>query len=417
VASSTYFAEGLPWSVLHQVAGEFLTAAGVDAAQIGRTSYLHAATLVKVLVGPVLDTLGSLRGWMILGQAAMGVAIGALGLLAARLVDGDPTALPIIWILLGAIGVLSAIHDTACDGYYMEVLDKDAQARWSGARVAAFRVAMLVGSAGVVVLGGRVGWRPALGAAAALMLLLAVAHQAWLPRPRGRPEPAAPRPRGTTPRFRAAFEAFLAQDRVVLVIAFLLFYKTGDVVMFAMSKVLLARELAVPTDVRGVLNSFSTIASIAGAVGGGAWIARRGLERALLPITLVMSAAVPLYALMATFAEVLAVGDPAQLRSMEDLDLAHAAPRLAIIALVVVVEQFAGGLATAGQVVFIMRRCHPDHKAAHYAFATALYSTSSMLIGGESGSVWEAMGPVPYFWLAFALTIPAVFLVRFVPKT
>jgi hypothetical protein len=66
--------------------------------------------------------------------------------------------------------------------------------------------------------------------------------------------------------------------------------------------------------------------------------------------------------------------------------------------------------------VFIMRRVHPEHKAAHFAFATAIYSTAQMLVGGESGQIYDALGSVNYFWFASALTLPAVVLAKLVPK-
>ncbi len=214
----------------------------------------------------------------------------------------------------------------------------------------------------------------------------------------------------------AAYRTFLAQPKVVAVVAFLVAYKMSDAVMFSMSKVLLARSLGVPTDVRGMINVPSILSAVAGAAAGGAWISRVGLGRALLPITLAMAATQPLYALMAEFAGRLAVADPGAAASLADLDLARTGGRLLLIGTVVVIEQFCGGLATAAQMVFIMRRCHPDHKAAHFAFATAIYSTAQMIVGGESGTLYDAVGPVAYFWIASALAIPAILLVPFVPK-
>ncbi len=417
--SSTYFAEGLPWSILHQVAGEFLTAVGVSATAVGRTSYLHAGTSFKVLWSPLVDLLGTLRGWMVGTQLAMGIVMGFLAVAASRLSDGGGAQWA-IWVALGTISFLSATHDIACDGYYMDALGKTGQARYSGVRVAAFRFAMLVGSSGLVFLGGRVGWLWGFGVAAGLMLALALGHHLWLPEGAGaarrRAERAAASGRARWEHVRQAYLSFLRQERAAAVLAFLVFYKMSDAVMFSMSKVLLARTLGVTTDLRGIINSVSIGAAIAGAMLGGAWIARRSLARTLLPITLLMALTQPLYATMAQLAPQLALSDPSLAQSMADIDLAAVWPRLALIASVVVVEQLCGGLATAAQMVFIMRRCHPDHKAAHFAFATAVYSTAQMLVGGESGTVYDAVGPVGYFWIASALALPAIALVRLVPK-
>src|SRR5690606_11862702 len=123
--SSTYFAEGLPWSLLHQVAAEYFTGIGLRPAQVGYTSLLHGPTFLKILWSPIVELFGTLRGWMIGTQAAMGVAVGLLAMLAHALAGSENPEANVgwIWAVLVTIGVLSATHDIACDGYYLEALD------------------------------------------------------------------------------------------------------------------------------------------------------------------------------------------------------------------------------------------------------------------------------------------------------
>ena len=253
---STYFAEGLPWSVLHQIASEFFTAAGLPPSQVGYTSALHLTSSLKFLWSPVVDLFGTLRRWMIATQALLGVLIGVLAVLAHDLALGtgekDTT---FIWVTLIVIGVASATHDIACDGYYMDALSKDAQARHAGTRVAAFRIAMLVGNSGLVYLGGRHSWLLGFGLAGGLMLVLAVAHRVLLPpsaSERAGRSDAAPVRSGAerAAHVRASYLSFLRQDRALLVVLFLLTYKLGDALMFNMSKVML-RDLGVSTAERG----------------------------------------------------------------------------------------------------------------------------------------------------------------------
>jgi PAT family beta-lactamase induction signal transducer AmpG len=133
-------------------------------------------------------------------------------------------------------------------------------------------------------------------------------------------------------------------------------------------------------------------------------------------ITLLMAVTEPLYALMAGFASDLRISLPGTVASSADLDLGPVAGRLAIIVGIVIIEQVCGGMATAAQMVFIMQRCHPGHRAAHFAFATAIYSIPHTILGGESGSLYEWVGPVSYFWIVSALTLPAILLARLVPR-
>ena len=69
--------------------------------------------------------------------------------------------------------ILHATHDIACDGFYLQALDRKGQALYAGTRIAAFRVAMIVGSSLLVVLAGRTSWQIGFGAAGVLMLLTA----------------------------------------------------------------------------------------------------------------------------------------------------------------------------------------------------------------------------------------------------
>ncbi|MCA9717620.1 MAG: MFS transporter, partial [Myxococcales bacterium] len=322
--------------------------------------------------------------------------------------------------LLVVIGVLSATHDIACDGYYMDALDEDAQARMSGLRVAAFRVAMLVGNAGLVYVGGRFGWLAGFGFAAVMFVALAAFHQLKLPRGESerRREPAADRedaPQRAASRLRhvaTAYLSFLGQRGALVVLLFITTYKLGDALMFSMGKVLL-RDLGVGTETRALINLVSVLSMIAGATLAGAWIARAGLRRCLLTITLLMALSEPLYLLLA------GARLPMQLAAAYDVPSSVIAllwrPSLLTIAGVLAIEQFAGGMATAAQMIFIMRRCHPDHKAAHYAFATALYAFAQMATGTYSGHLYEAQGPVIYFAVTSVACIPALLLVNLIP--
>lgn len=413
---STYFAEGLPWSVLHQVASEFFTAAGLPARQVGYTSALHATGSLKFLWSPVVDLFGSLRQWMLATQALLGVLIGLLAMIAhAVATSAGPKDTTFVWVTLIAIGIASATHDIACDGYYMDVLPKDRQAKYAGVRVAAFRAAMLVGNSGLVFLAGQTSWLLGFGAAGVIMVLLALGHRLWLPRSATERRPIAEVPRRTraerVAHIREAYFSFLRQEHVWLVVVFLLTFKLGDALLFNMSKVML-RELGVTTAERGLINGFGMAASIAGAIAGGAWISRVSLARAIVPITLMMALAHPLYLLIA------APSLPMDLIHLADappLAMAHLAPPRWLIGGILTVEQFCGGMATAAQMVFLMRRCHPDHKAAHFAFGTAIYSLAQMITGSYSGWVYEAQGPFVYFALTCVACIPCVLLVRHVP--
>jgi PAT family beta-lactamase induction signal transducer AmpG len=386
--STAYFGEGLPWSFLHQMGTEFLTASKASNTQIASTSLFHLAVTFKFLWSPFVDLFGRKRSWVIATQLVL-----AGGMMAVAAASAAPSFAP-FWIVASLLAVVHATHDIACDGFYIQALDKRDQALFSGVRTAAFRVAMIVGSSVLVVLAGRTSW--VLGFAAAGVVMAAVALVNAFLLPRGAPRAAAAVAEVVTapraPAFWVAYKSFLAQPQAALVLSFMFLYKLGDIMMFAMSKPLL-RDIGVDTSHRGVLNGLGTFSFIVGSILGGGLIARRGLARTLVPMLYLQNLAIPLYVVMAvvkpTFTGVLAI---------------------------VLVEQCVAGVGSAGHVVFLMQRSRGLFSASHYAFATAVVSLGSTMSGYVSGPLDDHFGHPIFFTLAFVASWPALALVWFVPK-
>ena len=116
--STTYFGEGLPWSFLHQMGAEFLTAIGASNAQVGMTSALHGAVTLKFLWSPIVDLFGRKRTWLWLMQIILGLGM----LVVAAIVPSRN--LTLFWTALAVLAILHATHDIACDGFYLQALDR-----------------------------------------------------------------------------------------------------------------------------------------------------------------------------------------------------------------------------------------------------------------------------------------------------
>ncbi|MFL5306545.1 MAG: MFS transporter [Polyangia bacterium] len=394
--STTYFGEGLPWSFLHQMGTEFLTALRVSNSQIAATSLLHLAVTFKFAWSPALDLFGRRRTWVWVLQLILGGGMLAVAALA-------PTRnLTAFWFAVSALAIVHATHDIACDGFYLQALDRRGQALYSGTRLGAYRLAMIVGASVLVYLAGKTSWLIGFGAAGVLMIVVAVVNAAVMPHPPERhaadaPEPGGSPNPGAAPRkgtaFLEAFASFVGQPQAASVLAFMLTYRLGDIMMFAMSKPLL-RDLGVDTAHRGILNGLGTAASILGVVLGGAYVARRGLARALVPLVYAQNFAIPLYIVMAVLK-----------------------PGIAGITAIVLTEQLVSGLGIAGSTVFLMQRCRPAFSASHFAMATSVVSLASTFSGWASGPLNEHLGHPLFFTVAFLASIPSLILVWIVPKT
>lgn len=386
---TTYFAEGLPFAIVRQLSSEYLTSMGVSPKEIGATSLYGLAWNLKLLWSPLIDRYSTIRRWLIVTEALLGLAVLALAW-PAGLRHTD-----VVWRVIIVVALLAATHDIAIDGFYLEALDKDTQARFSGLRVAAYRVAMLAGK-GLLVLAGvlqgigwdkAASWRITFLAAGAAMLLLAAGHAMALPRPADKRATDAP-----PPRYADAFVSFLQQPKIAASLAFIIAYKAGDALMFAMNAPFL-KSLGFGDLLRGGVGTAGMIASITGSIVGGATIARYGQKRALGPIAIGQSLAILLY-----------------------VALAAVRPGMLAVGVVAVLEQLAGGVGDAALAVFLLRRCSPTHKAAHFAIASALMSVASTGAGVASGFLLERLGYPVFFLLAFVASLPGVILTWFVPK-
>jgi PAT family beta-lactamase induction signal transducer AmpG len=367
---------------------EFLTASKASSTQVGATSLFHLAVTLKFLWSPVVDLFGRKRSWVIATQLVLAGGMVAIG--AATAAHGFTP----FWVVASVFAVFHATHDIACDGFYIQALDHHDQALYAGWRTAAFRVATIVGNSWLVVLAGRTSWFLGFAVAGVTMFVTALLNAFLLPRPPAQRAVAKDaKPGAKAAAFWEAYRTFVAQPNAVLVLSFMFFYRLGDIMMFAMSKPLL-RDIGLDTVRRGSLSTPSTLVFILGSVVAGGIIARRGLERTLIPLLYLQNLAIPLYIGLAVFK-----------------------PSFGNVVGIVLVEQFVSGMGVSAHVVFLIQRCRGVFSASHYAFATAVVSLGSTLSGYISGPLDDHFGHPIFFTIAFVASWPALVLVWFVPKT
>jgi len=111
------------------------------------------------------------------------------------------------------------------------------------------------------------------------------------------------------------------------------------------------RELKVTTEqyawIAGIIGAVGTIV---GAMWGGAIIKKKGLRRAMWPLTIAMNLNLWLYVWLSV-----AKPDPTTTGGV------------AIIATIHGIEQIAAGLGSAALLVFLLTTCAQNYKATHYA--------------------------------------------------
>ncbi|NLZ41310.1 MAG: AmpG family muropeptide MFS transporter, partial [Comamonadaceae bacterium] len=206
-----YFVQGLPYVAVMTLAVVMYKNLGVGNAEIAlATSWLYLPWVIKPLWSPLVDLFGRKRHWVVALQFTLGAAL-AMAALALPAPRWFALTLAAFWLLAFA----SATHDIAADGYYMLALpDERRQAAYVGVRSTFYRLAMIAGQGGLVVLAGWlharsgqmvVAWAAVMALLGAVLAAAALYHAWALPRPAD--DRPAPRSAGAAGAARSAAAA------------------------------------------------------------------------------------------------------------------------------------------------------------------------------------------------------------------
>ena len=424
--SVIYFAEGFPYTIVNLMSVIFLKDLGAGNELIGLTSFLYIPWVLKGLWGPVVDLYATKRKWILVTELLCTVLFV---LLAFATLSTQAIAVSIGVFAL--IAFVSATHDIAVDGFYLDALDRDRQALFVGVRSTTYKIAWLAGNGGLVFLAGYLanerlintnpdGTRifedihfsifgntflfqpPAFGwavsfATAAFVFLLVYLFQLWyLPHP----APFAPDRKGTgvDANFADAFKSYFTQRRIGWIVLYVLLFRLGDAFMLKMAPPFLMDNgakggLTLSAAEMGILyGTVGVIFLLAGGVLGGIVIAKEGLKKWMWPTALLQNSAIALYWLLAKYR-----------------------PGIEWVYVVNSFEQFSYGLGVSAYTVFLMRTVRPEFKASHYAITTALMAAGMMLPGIASGYLQVRMGYEEYFLMSFLSAIPGLAAIYFLP--
>lgn len=466
-AFTTYFAEGLPYSLIRTISSFFFRASGVSLEATGLTSLFGLAWIFKFLWAPLLDTFATKRQWLLITEGLLFFLFCAITLTA-----GQTWAMPLVAFFFLFASFVAATHDTAIDGYYLEALDQAGQARFVGYRVMAYRIAMMFGSGVIVTLGSHSGWTAAFGLAACLLALLLLFHTLFLPRCETERRPLATlagrilaspslglliaglllavallfhdRARAAFLRlpladatgillllslllaiplrgrmiarirqkpdsiFARAFLSFLDQQRIKIIILFIILVRAGEFLLSAMTGPFFI-DAGLKEHYGWITGGIGLPCSIVGAMAGGWLIARKSLQKMIWPFLLAQNLTNVVYMLLAFY--LLGEGQGGSggmVPTVRGIDLL-------LTCGVVSFDSLAGGLGTAVLMTFLMGLCKDNFKAAHYAIGTGLMSVSGVYAGAFSGFLVKWWGYGWFFGASFCLSLPAMALLPFLP--
>src|SRR3982750_1883963 len=155
------FSAGLPFYLVFQTLTAWLRLAHVDRARIGMLAWVGLMYTFKWLWAPLVDRfqlpllhgwLGRRRSWILLAQAGVALCLFGTSL-------GDP-AKSISYIAFFAVvtAFFAATQDIALDAWRIESTVANKQGAMAAAYQGGYRVALVVGQAGVFFIAEDYGW-------------------------------------------------------------------------------------------------------------------------------------------------------------------------------------------------------------------------------------------------------------------
>ncbi len=385
---TTYFAQGLPYSLIAAIPSIMFRDLGADLSTIGFLSVLSIPWVLKFLWAPFIDSKSTLRNWLFNMELAIAFV---LALLSFSLFY-DSFSPIILCLACGAL--FSATHDIAIDGFYMDSLDKGSQQKQIGFRVFAYRAALAFGSGIIITIGTAISWRCAYGAAALIMFVLYVFHRFFLPSAK---EKKAQDDDMKAP-FKSAFISYFKRENMIYAVVFIVFLRAGEYMLGLMRGPFMV-DMGIRVHIGWISGGIGIPSSIAGAVFGGFLISKTGVFKTAIPIILFQNFTNFLYAAIAfSHTEITDKGG------------------IALIATVNGIENFSSGMGTALLMIFLIKLCKDEYKAAHYAIGSGLMAISGVLLNTVGGVLAETTGYGWFFVISFFIALPAVFCVKGIEK-
>jgi PAT family beta-lactamase induction signal transducer AmpG len=386
----TGFASGLPLYLLLTLVPAWLRTEHVDLRVIGLLTLIQFPYNWKFLWAPLVDryalpVLGRRRGWMLLTQVGLLVAIAALGGFSPQ------TELRPIVLLATLLAFLSATQDIALDAYRRELLADNELGLGTAVHINAYRIAGLVPASLSLVLADILPWSVVFAVTALFMVPGMV--MTLLVR---EPHRAAP-PRTLRDAVVEPFHEFITRrgwGNALLILAFLLFYKLGDSMCTALATPFYLDMGYSKTQIGLVAKNAGLWPSVVGGLLGGLWMVKIGVNKALW-----LFGFVQVFSIFG-FAWLAAAGHHTEITSVD----------LTRLAVVIGLEALGVGLGAAASGAFIARATHPGYTATQYALFTSLAVVPRTFANAATGWLVDMLGWMGFFFLCAVLAVPGMLL-------
>lgn len=414
-----YLGEALPFSAVMLISVIMFQEFGLTDGQITLyTGWLGLPWVIKPIWSPLIDNLKTKRWWIVSMQFLLGIAL-------AMVAFTIPTA---FWLqgtlaIFMVIAFASATHDIAADGFYIIGLPTKDQELYVGVRNTFYRIGMVIGQGGLVMLAGILQkWTAERSAAprcaflplhfewmvvflilGLLMLLLGLYHAFVLPR-----EETVVHDRFNfmeqLREFGRTLQVFATKPHLITALCFILLFRLPEGLLTKIVPLFLKRSAEEGglgmsnADFGLIYGTLGVIGLLLGGIIGGWAVSKWGLKRCLWPLVLCITLPDIVYVYL----------------SYVPTD------QLWLIGSCVCIEQIGYGLGFAAYTLYLVHFSRGERSTAVFSFCTAgQYLGGVMLPGMVSGLISENIGYQHFFLLVmvFCLVTFAVTACVKLPKT
>lgn len=390
---SLYMGEALPFSAVMLLSLVMFKEMGMTDSQITLyTGWLGTPWVIKPVWSPIVDNLKTKRWWIVSMQFLMGVALAMVAL----------TLPTVLWLkaslaVLMVIAFASATHDISADGFYIIALSDKDQELYVGVRNTFYRVGLVIGQGGLVLLVGYMqegtfgawlqpmlsSWMAVFIIMAVLMVVLGVYHACVLPKVE----------RSVHERFDIGeqvrefvktLRVFVGKPHIVSALCFILLFRLPEGLLTKIVPLFLMRGadeggLAMSdTDFGLIYGTLGVIGLLAGGLVGGWAVSRWGLKRCLWPLVMCITLPDVVYVYL----------------SYCPTD------NMWLVGSCVCVEQIGYGLGFAAYTLYLVTFSRGERSTAVFSICTAgQYLGGVMLPGMVSGLISENIGYQKFFLL------------------
>jgi len=404
------FSSGLPLALSGSTLLVWMRESGVDLGTIGLFALVGTPYTLKFLWAPLVDALhvplftrqfGRRRGWLVFSQLLLIVAILLLALT-------DPARSP-LFVALGAllVAATSSTQDIVVDAFRVESLPESEQAAGMASYVAAYRIGMLVSTAGALFIVSGFesagiargsAWMWGYVAMAAMVLTGTItALAATEPEQSVRAEQATGAETAFIRVLHAAigaFSEFLGRRDAVAALVFVVLFKFTDAFSGTMTAPFVIDLGFSRNDYAAIVKGVGLAATLIGGFAGG-FVARRYSLAASLWIGGILQA----------------------LANLSFSWLALSGVNEWALAFAITAENFTSAIGTVIFVAYLSALCrNPLHTATQYALLTALAAVGRTYLSSGAGFAAKATGWPLFFAICVLVAIPSLILLSWLQR-